>query len=179
MRCNKKANFMVQSDLTGNDHIWQKMDITFWKDGKHTWSETKLIWQACLVPSVVNMASIFGPPYKIFNIKSVQSVYLSKKLISLTSFSSWISLFSKILFSESINFWSNVVTLSTVITGSSSDLSSWFFDDVISSVMFGRLSKDSSTFNIASKIYSAYTGGWLLIDEKPVNEALSRVKFCF
>ena len=121
------------------------------------------------------MASILGPPYNIFNIKSVQSVYLSKKLISLTSLSSWISLFSKILFSESTNIGSNVVTLSTVITGSSCDLSSWFFDDVISSVMFGRLWKDSSTFNTATNDYAAYTGGWLLIHEKPVNEALVRV----
>ena len=33
------------------------------KDGRHTWSRTKPIWQACLVPSVINISSIPGPSY--------------------------------------------------------------------------------------------------------------------
>ena len=58
---NKKANFMVQSDSTGNDHILQEMDIKFGKYGKHTWSETKLIWQAKLVPSVITWQAYLVP----------------------------------------------------------------------------------------------------------------------
>ena len=36
MMRNKKVNFMVQSDSTENDYIWQEMGIKFWTYGKHT-----------------------------------------------------------------------------------------------------------------------------------------------
>ena len=41
--------------------IWQAYLVPIRKDGKHIWSLTKLIWQACLVLFFINMASIPGP----------------------------------------------------------------------------------------------------------------------
>ena len=39
-----------------------------------TWSKTKLVWQACLVPFAINMASIFGP-YTTKPCSYISSVY--------------------------------------------------------------------------------------------------------
>ena len=40
--------------------IWQAYLVPIRKDGRHTLSLTKLRWQACLVPFVIDMASIPG-----------------------------------------------------------------------------------------------------------------------
>ena len=45
--------------------IWQAYLVPIRKDGRHTWSLTKLIWQACLVPFVINKASIPTPSYRL------------------------------------------------------------------------------------------------------------------
>ena len=41
--------------------IWQAYLVPIGKDGKHTWSLTKLKWQACLVLFFINMASMSSP----------------------------------------------------------------------------------------------------------------------
>ena len=45
--------------------IWQTFPVPIRKDGRNTWSLTKLIWQACLVPFVINKASIPSPSYRL------------------------------------------------------------------------------------------------------------------
>ena len=51
----EKTSFIVQSELTGSERVLQEMDFEIMKnhfpirkDGRHFWSRTKLMWQACL-----------------------------------------------------------------------------------------------------------------------------------
>ena len=49
----------------------------FREHGKHIQSETKRIWQACLVPFIINMASILSP-YHDQNSKHTQSTPIAR-----------------------------------------------------------------------------------------------------
>ena len=40
------------------------------RDCRHIWSQTKLLWEAYLVPNLTDIAGILGPPYKYTDLKS-------------------------------------------------------------------------------------------------------------
>ena len=68
------AHHFRQSDSTGSERALQEIFENIWhfenmaaylvlmeKDGRHTWYQTKLKWQACLVPFVIKMANMPDP----------------------------------------------------------------------------------------------------------------------
>ena len=63
IRLNRKRTCFIENRFSFFK-LWQAYLVPIRKDGRHTWSEPKLIWQACLVPFFMSMASIHGPYHK-------------------------------------------------------------------------------------------------------------------
>ena len=86
--------------------IWQAYLVPIRKDGRHTLSLTKLRWQACLVPFVIDMASIPGRTRLVPNMTKMASILsppLYKNCSQITSIAN-----SRV---QTKTFWSKTTSL--------------------------------------------------------------------